>query len=219
MTFSLELWVEGSSDRLGLPNIVRRMLRDLSGMSEQAFDQLIPPERVSFKVLGTVLTSTQAFPGFKGNYSSHVRKILAAFSKVPNGEALVVAVWDRDGRKDRLDDRNAVNEHLLRHAKLGKATAVCVEKLEAWFLADPQSYKKVFGRGPASGWPGDPEAASDPKALLKNLDIGDGNKAIDRLDNLADAMDLKVLAKVCSLGFGSFMDDARNLIVPKLCGK
>jgi hypothetical protein len=219
MTFSLELWVEGSSDWLGLPNIVRRTLRDLSGLSEQAFDRLVPPDRVSFKVLGTKLKGTQAYPGFNGEYSSHARKILAAFDKVPDGDVLVVAVWDRDGRKDRLDDRNAVNEHLLRHAKFGKATAVCVEALEAWFLADAQSYKTVFGRGPSAGLPGDPEAAADPKDLLKNLDIEDGHTAIDRLDKLADAMDLKVLLRQCRVGYGSFVDDSRSLVVPKLSGK
>ena len=212
MTCVMEFWVEGPHDQKVLPRLAIRTLAELGKTSPENLERKVDVRCYSIK---DVLRSSVALPG-PGKMEPFARKLLAAFDRRSPG-ALAVAIWDEDGRPDRLRSRDQVNNYLARHGQLGAVAGICVRMLEAWLLVDPAAFKSCFGRGPDAGLPGNPEDSEEPKSLLSEIlsrlqieVCGDSYAA------LADAVLLPELAKKCAKSYGTFRGDLARFVMPRL---
>jgi hypothetical protein len=82
----------------------------------------------------------------------------------------------------------------------------------------PGAFKRCFGRGPRGGLPGAPEAEEDPKAALDSVlaeyELDESRTAVYR--RLADTIDIDVLQRSCTRGFGELRRALAELVAPHL---
>lgn len=236
MSWRLELWVEGPTDAVAGENlantepagalvpIVCRTIHQLTGLGFEDFARLLPKPQITVGLLREKLREVRVFRGAKPfDLSAYASKMLAALydSRRKGPETLVVATRDRDREPDRVQDRNAVHEAMRRFGWKGQVVAVCIENLEAWLLADPAAFKSCFDKGPESGLPGEPEREPDPKpmlrAILERYKVAEGSSSTSATyRDLAEHIDLDILAKNCPLGYGAFREHVKGMIVPLL---
>jgi len=133
-------------------------------------------------------------------------------------------------RDDDRKDRRAAIEHgfMQAHAQghsVPAVLALAIECMEAWALADPEPWLRVYGRVPTL--PAEPEAlwgnprdptSSHPKCVLRRCfeEIGRqpaGNAAARLLEHAS----LDRLAARCPVGFGRFVTDLRRAFPPIAC--
>lgn len=96
--------------------------------------------------------------------------------------------------------------------------ALAIECIEAWALADPEAWLRVFGKAP--GLPPDPEAlwgdpreanSNHPKCVLRRcLDEIGRSSAGNAVARLLEQTSLERLATRCPRGFGRFVADLRR---------
>jgi len=238
MSWELELWVEGPTDAGadGFPEseteeptgalvpIVRAVLQALSGLSQDAFARVLPEASLRAHLLRERLrTVSSLLKRRRKPVKGRVQKVLQAFDtfSVQNPKTLYLAFWDRDSDPRNLRDRDEIHAELRESGRRALVVGVCVEKVEAWLLADAGAFKRCFGRGPERGLPGDPESIGDPKQPLRDLlDQYDPDRALGStavtFREIAKQIDLDVLATHCPKGFGRFQEDAKEFVVPLL---
>jgi hypothetical protein len=147
------------------------------------------------------------------------RKLLGALeeSRREHPGVLVIALWDRDRKPKRVQDRDTILAHLREHGARGVVVGVCVEEVEAWLLADPGAFRRCFGKGPEAPI-GAPESRPDPKAtllgILESYGVEDDYPAHYRA--LAEHVDIAVLRRNCPQGFGSLCEASAELLLPAL---
>ncbi|MBT9588254.1 DUF4276 family protein [bacterium] len=145
------------------------------------------------------------------------KKVLAILNQEPNHP--VVIVVDRDGERGRLATLQEGR------AKAGDPSrcviGLAVEMLEAWLLADPQAWKTVFPKSkdiplpkkPELSW-GKMESNKHPKrqlqAAFEACNVTDSREAAAYRVQLARAIDLGRLAKVCPAGFGALANEIQS---------
>jgi hypothetical protein len=217
----LELWREGTTDD-SLVIVIRRTIADLTGCPLEQLNQQLRAEAIACRSLNEQLKRAVGFKkGRIGDYEQHAKKVLIAFSQASARGVAAIAVWDADGDPKRVVARDQVNSHLASHGVVASCAAVCVQELEAWFLADPAALKRCFGRGPRSGITAEPEGLADPKEELRRVldEIAprgwDPNQAFARI---AAEVDLEILRTKCPLGYGTLRADLRRLVVPAFVG-
>ncbi|MBI4699815.1 MAG: hypothetical protein HY744_01390 [Deltaproteobacteria bacterium] len=236
MSWTIELWVEGPTDantgadgalRGALPPMVKRTLAELA--NTDGTEVCIEPQ-----ILSTVLRDLKVrigLAGKRGQYSLHAKKILTAFEKVLHAGRLAIAVWDADGRPERVRDRNQILGDLRERGKKGAVAGTCIPCVEAWLLADEGGFKRCFGIGPATGVPGDPEAwTGTSQALKEKLHevIRSCKEASPNLEHdvcstsacygrLAEKTDLAALASKCPKGYGALREALNEFLVPCFC--
>jgi hypothetical protein len=220
VSVSLELWREGPTDD-SLVVIVRRTVAELANWSPERLDEAIPSEAVVCLSLSQELTKVVSFKKQgAGAFSARAEKILKAFSIARAAGRVVVAIWDADNQREPLMGRDQVNGRLAEHGLTGACAGVCVQELEAWFLADGGALKRCFGRGPETGLTSEPERVADPKAELnKMLEPVAGQAEETRgetLTRIASHIDLLILQGACPSGYGRFRSDVRTLLLPAL---
>jgi hypothetical protein len=236
----LVLWVEGVTDAAiqgpsvaedrtegvvgALIPLIRRALQRELAIPEEDFDRLLSMDRIETAWIGAKLRDARHRPGRFGSgaeLSGRARKLMIALTsaKAREPDAMVIAVWDRDARPERLSDRDEILRALRASRYEGLAVGVCVEEVEAWLLADAGCFRKCFGAGPAK-LPGSVEALADPKSALDAVLEGYPEAESEHLPSvyrkLAEQIDVDVLERVCPSGFGRFRDALRELIVPVL---
>lgn len=212
MTWSIEFWVEGPHDESVLPHLTLRTLAELGGTSREEIERSVS---VHCRKLKEVLRPLVGLPG-TGKMEPMARKLLFAFEH-RSVDTLAVAIWDEDGKGERLRIRDQVNEYLVRHGMSGAAAGVCIQTLEAWLLVDPSAFKACFGCGPDSGLPGKPEDSPNPKIVLSEVLSALGVDACaESYAALAKSVQLQVLADKCARSYKVFRDDMNRLVVPKL---
>jgi hypothetical protein len=238
MTQELHLWVEGRTDasehsggdgdpetyhRGALIPLLTKTLRELLANAQRPVEADLPDVRVH--LLRERLRANVGFQGASaavGGLKGFARKLAIALvnARAKEGQDVIIAVVDRDGRKERTRERNALNEHLRATASVGFALALCVEMIEAWLLADPAAFVRCFGTGPAGGISGDPEKLPNPKQALLEV-LSRYKETTERARSevyaaLAEHVDLTQLAERCPIGYARFREDLRDLIVPVL---
>ena len=147
------------------------------------------------------------------------RKALAAIVDAKaRGALALVMVSDRDGEKNRARlsemkkgrDAAARQGHLL-PAALGQ----CIEKPEAWLLADSKALCEALNIKLPGAIP-DPESIRDPKEHLAGFYAQDTSdrRAWERHEAIAGVADVDTLAKHCPKGFRPFRDEVVKRLSP-----
>jgi len=244
MTWRMELWVEGATDARtrsasgvsgdrkepekasggALIPLLRKALLHSERWTPQTLDERLPEERVTAHPLKHKLGEVVSFGGGRRhrdlptNYARKVRIAIDA-QRRRDPSALILAVWDRDGRKDPLSERDALHEDFRSRGEKGAVIAICVEELEAWLLADSGAFRSCFRQGPKEGLPGEPETERNPKETLMrvlrdlNADTGDYPTLYAEL---ARHIDIDTLVQRCPRGFGELRSALKELIEPCL---
>ena len=226
MTLRMELWVEGVTDARtkrrqdeeadeerplaeggALVPLVRKILGSAEGMNRAALDEALPEEEmVAHRLQNRFRDMVKLDDGERRRkLSTKGWKVLAAIRKArrENPDTLIVAVWDRDRDDAPLRDRDQIHDALRTHGQTGAAVGVCVEEIEAWLLADPGAFRRVFGRGPKGGLSSSPEDEPNPKAKLNDV-LDSYPEFEDRVltyRKLAEEIDIEALARSCPRGF------------------
>lgn len=126
---------------------------------------------------------------------------------------------DRSVRRPHGERRDAVargfDEARARGATVPAILALAIECIEAWALADPDAWGRVFGKAPAL--PSNPEAlwgdrrdasSNHPKCVLRRcLEEIDRTTTMNVPAMLLEHVSLERLATVCPHGFGQFVAD------------
>jgi hypothetical protein len=238
VTRTLELWVEGVTDAR-YPAITSRGSEQIGASvrpERPLGGALVPVLRKALEASGKNppvmdavplkhrLAETVSFGGGRRKQpelSNYARKVLVAIQRARSRDQskLILAVWDRDGRDEPLQDRDGLHEVFRSSGEDGAAVAVCVEEIEAWLLADPAAFRRCFGRGPRAGLPGAPEEEPHPKerlaSVLQDLEIEERDMAA-LYRKLAEHVDVDTLTKHCPRGFGELRKALRELIEPCL---
>jgi hypothetical protein len=141
-----------------------------------------------------------------------------------NSNALVL-MRDNDHRDRRAEiERGFADAHSQGHA-VPAVLALAIECMEAWALADPDAWQRVYGKMPTL--PAQPEAlwgdrrdsaSNHPKCVLRRcfeeIDRKPGGNAVARLLEHAS---LELIASRCPEGFGRFVADLRRAFPPIEC--
>jgi len=238
-TWGLELSVEGPTDASTHRNqgsdqsaggddyggalipIVRRTLQELSGHSAPAFDRMVPAQQCAAVRLSHIFLSTTHMGGRRRpDLGTRAHKLVQAvvnrhLTNPARDRVLLVILWDRDGQRSKVTDRDQFNIELKSKGYPGVVAGVCVEEVEAWLLADVQALAGVFGSGPRHP-PTSPEALNDPKTALYELlnteyggwtdhfGVDERSKMYARL---AEKIRLDELERMCPDGYGCLRKD------------
>jgi dihydrofolate reductase len=137
----------------------------------------------------------------------------------------LVLMRDNDHRDRRADiERGFADAHAQGHA-VPAVLALAIECVEAWALADPDAWHRVYGKVPVL--PARPEAmwgvprdssSNHPKCVLRRcfeeIDRKPGGNAVARLLEHAS---LELVASRCPEGLGRFAADLRRAFPPIEC--
>lgn len=138
----------------------------------------------------------------------------------------LVLMRDNDHRDRRADiERGFAAARAQGHVAPG-VLALAIECVEAWALADPEAWQRVYGKVPAL--PSHPEllwgdrrdpTSNHPKCVLRRcfdeIDRKPGGNAVARLLEHAS---LELIASRCREGFGRFIVDLQRAFPPIECG-
>jgi hypothetical protein len=131
-----------------------------------------------------------------------------------------------DDHKDRRAaiERGFLQAHAQGHS-VPAVLALAIECIEAWALADPDPWLRVYGRVPSL--PAEPEAlwgnwrdrtSNHPKAVLRRcFEEIDREPAGNAVARLLEHASLDRLAARCPHGFGRFVADLRRAFPPIEC--
>lgn len=136
---------------------------------------------------------------------------------------------DRSVRRAHGERRGAVergfDDARTRGARAPAALALAIECIEAWALADPDAWGRIFGSAPhlppspESLW-GDPRdrSSNHPKCVLRRCleEIGRPT-TLNVPAMILEHASLERLAAVCPQGFGRFVDDLERAFPPIAC--
>ncbi|MEX2175431.1 MAG: DUF4276 family protein [Pirellulaceae bacterium] len=137
-----------------------------------------------------------------------IRWILEARKR---GYDALVLVIDEDGRRDRASDLDRAQSEAKQTHDFPCALGVAIRSFDAWMLADEKALSAALGR--VVPCQPSPEDNRDPKAdcatLLKQSNCGLRQREL--YAQVAQRVDLEVLAKRCPQGFGGFAAQLRAL--------
>lgn len=136
---------------------------------------------------------------------------------------------DQSSRRAHGDRRQAIERGFADAYRRGHVVpavlALAIECIEAWALADPDAWQRVFGKVPTL--PAEPEAlwgdvrdpaSNHPKCVLRRCfsEIG-RTPAGNAVAQLLERASLDRLASRCPRGFGRFVADLRRVFPPIEC--
>ena len=186
---------EGPADLQVIPILVKRWVRQFGGQIDQV----------------------ETYPMKSIRVNTFQKKVLAILNLEPTSPVLIVV--DRDADRGRLA---RLQEGRFKAGDPSRCViGLAVEMLEAWLLADPEAWRKVFPKikniplpkKPELKW-GKKESANHPKRLLQAAfeacNIANSNESASYRVQLAEEMDLARLAEICPQGFGALASEIQS---------